>query len=229
MTIGGVCPSSCARAPGAFGRTDEVVRRSLGTGNQPRLGPYTISRVLTPAWISLLLLGLSLACTGSPPARAEQLEGALQVGDETLAVSMVCTRPDDRTLQIELAITRNREPVRTALVRLTPAGGTLTTQGRACPIPETIASSWWRQLTDRPGAYSALGMRDEKQGVAFHSPTVQLLAPGIPGKAQIQFSTPDGRHPEVRVIRLFSLEEWDNAFHSYVALGLENVIHRRIR
>lgn len=198
-----------------------------GCPSTPWARPYMISRVITPAWAGLLL---SILITYIPllAAQAERLEGALQIGDESLGVSMVYTWPGDSTLQIELAITRKLEPVRTAVVRLTPTGGTLTTQGRAYPIPEAIATSWWRQLTDPAEAYPALGMHDENQSGAFHSPTVLLFAPGIPGKAEIQFSTRHRRHPEVRMIRLFSLEEWDNVFHANVALGLENVAYRRI-
>jgi hypothetical protein len=189
------------------------------------MGRGTVTRVVI-GWASVFL-GLSFRCIA--PVYAEQYEGAVQIGDEKLGVSMVCVRSGDGALDIELAITRDGDPVRTALVHLTPTAGTVTTQGRAYPIPETIADSWWRQLADPLRGCSALGMNEEEQGMTVQSPSVMFLSAGIPGKAEIQFSTIDGRHPEVHLVRLFSLEEWDNAFHAHVALGIESVANRRIR
>jgi len=165
----------------------------------------------------LSLYVLNSAC----PILAAQYSGALRVGSETFGVALETIRESQRTVRLEISVTKDGHPFASATSRITPDGGILEINGRSYPLSSDLASRWWSQITDPQKSSRRSGSILAAEGTdRLFTRGVQGVGRGFPAKAEVKFDPGCKVLCEPTSIRVFSLGEWDNGFHDYVSLGM---------
>jgi len=181
-----------------------------------------VGREARTPWPTLpIALGVC-ACLGVGAASAARYEGAMLLGSQTYGVVVEVSSNAPGSIHMDVVVRQAASPFVSVTAEFSARGGSLTAGGHEYPIPEQLASAWWRQLTEANAPQPRPGF--EKTSMApnrLQTRDVEVLGPGIAGKAEIQIPSPCRKPCRPEMVRLFSLEEWNNSFHDRVSLGLE--------